>query len=296
MLHISTFYSWLDINEDTPIKIKLLVLYNCLFATILYSCEVWGYIDTQLVNKIVNIEKKALKACLCIKKSTPDDIVYTELNIGDIKSTILDRQYNFIQRFLQNDTTTTISKNIWNLYQNIINENDPNNILSYYMNLQNNNKIRNKEERKSRLMQSSTTMITRYKQLFNLNYCSVLYDSYVNEHDRIIITRWRLSCHKLKIETGRYTIPPLPKEERLCIACLTIEDEQHVIFECIYNVLIRERHKKILDRYKSTSELLQPKNEEETVLIARLLKEIEGNRLRMKLKFFFISFLIFSSF
>ena len=91
------------------------------------------------------------------------------------------------------------------------------------------------------------------------------------------------NSHKLKIETGRYTIPPLPREERLCIACLTIEDEQHVIFECIYNVLIRERHEKILDRYKSTSELLQPKNEEETVLIARLLKDIEDNRLRMKL-------------
>ena len=37
MIHTSSFYSWLAINEDTPINVKLVVLYNCLFATILYS-------------------------------------------------------------------------------------------------------------------------------------------------------------------------------------------------------------------------------------------------------------------
>ena len=27
MFHVSSFYSWLDINRNTPIKIKLIVLY-----------------------------------------------------------------------------------------------------------------------------------------------------------------------------------------------------------------------------------------------------------------------------
>ena len=99
MVHISSYYSWLAINEDTPIQIKLLVLYVCLFATILYSCEVWVNLD-ELAEKLLMIEKKALKSCLGVKPSTPDDIVYLELNKADIVTVIRDRQYNFFRKFI----------------------------------------------------------------------------------------------------------------------------------------------------------------------------------------------------
>ena len=42
MKHVAKFYAWLEVNENTPIETKLLVLDNCVFSLLLYGCEVWG--------------------------------------------------------------------------------------------------------------------------------------------------------------------------------------------------------------------------------------------------------------
>ena len=47
-----------------------------------------------------------------------------------------------------------------------------------------------------------------------------------------ILTKFRLSCHFLAIETGRYTRPPLPPEERVCQVCNVTEDEKHFLLQC----------------------------------------------------------------
>ena len=52
----------------------------------------------------------------------------------------------------------------------------------------------------------------------------------INDKDRKIITRWRLSSHHLYIETGRYKNPPVVREERKCVICEEVEDEEHVRF------------------------------------------------------------------
>ena len=49
MHNVAKFYSWLEINEDTPFFVKIKVLYTCLFASLLYSVEAWG--DLQQVEK-----------------------------------------------------------------------------------------------------------------------------------------------------------------------------------------------------------------------------------------------------
>ena len=56
----------------------------------------------------------------------------------------------------------------------------------------------------------------------------------VNAHDRINLTRFRISCHKLHIETGRYTIPKTPIDDRVCKNCNfnAIEDEKHMLLFC----------------------------------------------------------------
>ena len=47
-------------------------------------------------------------------------------------------------------------------------------------------------------------------------------------------TKLRISCHRLAIETGRYTRPITPNQERFCIFCnnASIEDESHLLFDC----------------------------------------------------------------
>ena len=50
---------------------------------------------------------------------------------------------------------------------------------------------------------------------------------------RTAFTRFRLSAHRLCIETGRWHKPyPIPRNERKCILCNTLEDEFHFLLEC----------------------------------------------------------------
>ena len=42
MVHVAKFYAWLDVNVNTPLEVKLMVLDNCVFSAILYGVECWG--------------------------------------------------------------------------------------------------------------------------------------------------------------------------------------------------------------------------------------------------------------
>ena len=51
---------------------------------------------------------------------------------------------------------------------------------------------------------------------------------------RKALTRLRISAHHLAIETGRYTHPKIPVENRICPLCPgnNIEDEYHFLLVC----------------------------------------------------------------
>ena len=56
----------------------------------------------------------------------------------------------------------------------------------------------------------------------------------LNFEDRNKFTKLRTSAHCLHIETGRYTRPPTPVDDRVCPICKndTIEDEEHFLMKC----------------------------------------------------------------
>ena len=57
---------------------------------------------------------------------------------------------------------------------------------------------------------------------------------------RIVLSRLRLSSHRLNVETGRWHKPnPIPFDERKCINCESLEDEYHFIIECQLYTVIR---------------------------------------------------------
>ena len=68
-----------------------------MLAAILYSCEACGDIEVIAV-KLLQLERKALKRCLGVKSGNTKDIIYCELNIPDVKATIIHKQYNFITK------------------------------------------------------------------------------------------------------------------------------------------------------------------------------------------------------
>ena len=87
---------------------------------------------------------------------------------------------------------------------------------------------------------TTTSKTTRYK---SLNPDLALHDvyktsNYINERERLVFTRFQLSSHHLKIETGRWT--RIAAEDRTCGCGLGVQDESHVLFICAKTANIRE--------------------------------------------------------
>ena len=164
-------------------------------------------------------------------------------------------------------------KEVWNIcrLQNT-------NFYQHYQNLRENNKKRNIEERKRRVQQSDTTMNIRYRSKVGFIYSNVLYNSCLDDEKRKIITRWRLSSHKLRIETGRYTIPKTDLEIRLCKICQKIEDEEHAIYECRAHDTIRQKYENKLDFDSVNLQIfLNPDSIDYAYYLSKFLDEIEKN-------------------
>ena len=68
-----------------------------------------------------------------------------------------------------------------------------------------------------------------------------------NANTRKTISKFRLSDHKLEIETGRYHIPKKATEQRLCKSCGVTEDEIHCIITC---KIIQQNENKLLPKYQ----------------------------------------------
>ena len=270
------FYAWLQINRDTPFMLKMRVLYGCMFAAILYSCEAWGDVR-HLGEMLLAIERKALKSCLGVKQSTPNSILFVELNKGDIMSVISHRQYSFYQRFLELDDDDSIAKQIWRAYTNDQSfPNRPKPLLDHYNSLTEHHMEQNMISYRETLLTSEKSMDIRYRTLIPLTYNKILYSSLTNDDARMIVTRWRLSCHKLHVETGRYKTPKVERQQRVCKMCGVLEDEQHALFVCDahYGVRIKFRDK---INWTSVSDMLNPENEEDLITIAAYIKAIETN-------------------
>ena len=105
-------------------------------------------------------------------------------------------------------------------------------IINYYSSLSSNNTTNNIRDRKERIRTSTGSMITYYRSIIDINKKSIIYNCFMNDKLRSCITRWRLSNHKLLIELGKYTIPPIPREDRKCLLCNVLEDEYHV-YVCV---------------------------------------------------------------
>ena len=280
---ICKFYAWLEINETAPIKIKMQVLYNCMFSAILYSCETWGEINHNLLEEICLIERKALKSIMGVKSGTSNDIVYAELGLPEFPATIKDRQYKLFAKVLNLQLQDASLKGIIERYTSNISQLYPHNTISYYTNLQDDNVKKDVYERVDRINRSSNTMCMRYVALTGMKEAAILYKSTHYDTDRGIITRWRLSSHSLHIETGQYKRPKTERCDRKCIVCEVVEDEEHAIFHCSAHLNIRRRHRKIITKYDSIQKILNPSNVDDMKEIASVLRAIEKNMVDLKL-------------
>ena len=207
------------------------------------SFMAWKHGVTYPVDELKTIEMKALKAILKVKTTmTTNDLILHELQRCSIIAKIKDRQYLFYKKLSDIPLGEAVVRNVIQMCEDSI-------VISYYSQLKGGNATNDISEREKRIMESTASMCIYYHN-FNFSGKSCIYSSFLNDYHRYIISRWRLSNHDLKIETGRYTKPCTPREERLCNFCNSIEDEYHVIFVCPLYAIIRHNY---LDLVESNS-------------------------------------------
>jgi hypothetical protein len=70
-----------------------------------------------------------------------------------------------------------------------------------------------------------------FKNVFKFDFFLSVVNS---DNDRVSMTRFRTSSHKLQIEIGSYTIPKTTINDRTCKKCNlnSVEDELHFLLNC----------------------------------------------------------------
>ena len=172
---------------------------------------------------------------------------------------------------------------IWIKYVAMPDNGLPKPMINHYKSLPPDAVQTNKNSRMREVYNSANTMDIRYRNLTDLVYNSILYNSMLNDIDRKIITRWRLSSHQLHIETGRYKRPRVTREERKCLVCDTLEDEHHALFVCFAHSLIRTSHQDLIIKFNCVKDILNPSTVEDVKLVAVYLRAIEDNMKHLKM-------------
>ena len=83
----------------------------------------------------------------------------------------------------------------------------------------------------NKVRQSHSTKRETYKNINpTLRSPSIYKGKFIPEYLRIAFIRFRLSSHRLRIETGRWS--RIPRELRLCVCGDDIQNEEHVLLKC----------------------------------------------------------------
>ena len=89
---------------------------------------------------------------------------------------------------------------------------------------------------------SKTFGRNKFKNELRKTFTTEKYFELKNIVNRSIVTKFRISAHRLRIETGRYerirnsqgNLGMLDRGERICLHCTLneVEDESHMLFKC----------------------------------------------------------------
>ena len=87
--------------------------------------------------------------------------------------------------------------------------------------------------------------------------------SFIDERDRIMFTRLRLSSHNLNVEKGRWS--RINREDRLCECGLAVQDESHILLDCPVTSDLRIDFNINRDLYENIGTLMESENTNETL-------------------------------
>ena len=232
-------------NPAAPVTVKRKVLSSCLNASLLYGCETWGGVS---LNKAETLYRKAIKITFSMSSKTPNEIVFLETGLTELKAQIYKRQYVFWEKILKNiadDPDSEVAK----LFKMAIEKNvhyirHYNKIHSTFDNAQlcykyciDNFQVKLKQDVANKTFVYTYSILDDYVLINSSLTAPEFYNRYtLSESDRRIVTKYRCGSHFLRIITGKYNRTTI--EQRLC-KCNHIQTLQHVLFQCVLTEPIR---------------------------------------------------------
>ena len=210
--HVRKYLSFLSKNSDAPFIVKKTVWNAALNSAIFYSAETWFCSNLKTANAPYLTSAKAL---LGVRTQTSNDLVYLELGVSSIVSLIRSRQIAFLHKL--NTNPAFDSSPVRHALAIAARCHSP--MDAYIQNLSHTEvdpTIDFMSTLKAKVLTSNTSRLSTYVSINpNLSVHKV-YNSCetVPETFRISFTRLRLSSHRLRIETGRWS--RTPANERLC--------------------------------------------------------------------------------
>ena len=243
--------SFLNKNENVPIAVKFKVVSACINSSLTYGCEAWG--STPL-NKIEILQRKALKMVLNVSRNAANEVLYVESGFEMLKPAIYKRQLKFFRK-MKNDCDNNPASPITAIFNEALRRNAT--FIRHYKKLDTTfatpddcyNQLVNdmKEQRRLKFEQSyiedEDSILGTYKRINPNLSTSTLYKGICCfERDRTIITRYRMGCHKLRIQTGRYGEEESERLGRLCSCEREVQTIDHVLFACSLTERVRQAH------------------------------------------------------
>ncbi len=219
-------------NYDAPFYVKRKVFYAAFSSAILYSMESWVGYSTK---PIESLYMKGVKALLGVRSSTPDNLCLLEAGLPPLHSLVHQAQGRFFRKMmhrmdLEDDPIGHILR--------LIEREDPwmwERIKEVRL-VDDHVKVGMKslhDAVSSDVCRRSTT----YKLLnpdLSVHKLYVQSSLYIQDSLRIGFTRVRLSSHRLRVETGRWS--RIPRCDRLC-SCGQFQDEEHILI-CRKNITV----------------------------------------------------------
>ena len=226
------FYAFLYKNNDAPFYIKKRVWDSCLTSALFYSSETWF---TNNLRPAESIYLASLKQLVSVRNSTPTDCLLAECELPTAKAYIRNKQLVFLRKLFARDNfresyigkALTLAQRHKTPASKVIDEllalPETHNIVTTSI-----------YDTKQRISISEKTRAATYFKINPTLNPHVVYTSLciVPEYMRIAFSRMRLSSHRLKIETGRWSRPKIPELERLCECGNNVQNEEHAILKC----------------------------------------------------------------
>ena len=236
MKHSIKYYAFLDRNPDVPFSMKKRVAEACVLSSLLYGAETWF---TDSFGKAETMYNKVVKALLDVRNTTCTDVCLVEADMASFQSLVKHRMKKYLQKKIPKiDSEYPLWKAIelcrsadtasFRFIQRVLD--DETEVI--------------KEDKSSRVESLTASESTKRMTYVSLNPTIQQHKVYKNdclqEHKRKEFTRYRVSSHNLKVETGRWG--RIERDNRVCI-CATggIQDEEHVIFYCEMTKNVREK-------------------------------------------------------